>query len=240
MKLKKVIAAFLILCFSMLSTGCDGAEKELEKQVEKLNKTYKSGSLFNEDYKMNFSLSEKDSRGNIVYKDMMMKKDGQNLYMYISNNSSVSDAWVGEKEGKYYVFYDGKVSKKYEEISASELSIIHYKMKGYPNGIRDAYLTAVSKIDEYKSKCDKETVTCEVKKKLFGSEISFKMIDSESENLQAFEIDIKSGKITRLYKKELSFGKTIDYTVTFDYSDQIVTLPLYDGYSYMEGVSDYL
>lgn len=239
MKLKKVVGAFLVLCFAMLSTGCDGAEKELDKQVEKLNKTYESGALFDEDYKMSFSLSVKDTSG-ISYTDMMMKKDGQNLYMYISDNTSVSDAWVGEKDGKYYIFYDGKVSKKYEEISSSELSYIHYKMKGYPNGIRDAYLTAVSKIDEYKSKCEEEEVTCEVKKKFLGNEISFKMEDSGSKNLQAFEIDIKGGKITRLYKKEISFGKTIDYTVTFDYSDQTVTLPLYEGYSYMRGVSSYL
>lgn len=60
MKLKNIFSAIVVFSTCLLLSGCKATQKDLDKEIEKMEEITQSGVLFEEDYKISTSMSFED------------------------------------------------------------------------------------------------------------------------------------------------------------------------------------
>lgn len=169
---------------------------------------------------------------------MTLKKDGKNIYMYTKISEGELNAYIGEKDDEYCVFYDNGSVKKYEKISEGEYDALYNEMESQSNDMEEIYTDVIEEIEENLQMCENEEATCIITRKLFKKEITFKMTKEDDEEPKTFEITTKDGKILKIFRKEIVLGDLADVVINFDYDNQKITLPSTSGYTCHEGLVD--
>ena len=235
MKLKNVFSTILVGCSCLVLAGCKATQRDLKKEIEKMEEIRETGVLFDGDYKMSATgMMSADGTGKLEEVNLTVKKAGKNIYMYLGLEGGSFNFYIGEEDGQYYVFSDSILGKKYEIISEGEYDSLKNKWESQTNGIEESYDDIAKETEENRQMCENEGGTCSITKKIFSKELTFKMIKEDNEDSKTFEITLKDGKVLSVFRKE----DGVESIVTFDYGDQKIILPSTNGFDYDEGLSE--
>ena len=235
MKLRSIFSTILVCCLCLVLSGCKATQKDLEKEIEKMKEIREAGVLLNGDYKLSMtSMVSADGSGELEEVNLTFKKAGKNMYMYLGLEGGYFNFYIGEEDGKYYVFSDSTIEKTYEIISEGEYDSLKNKWESQSNGFEESYASIAKEIEENRQMCENEGVTCSITKKIFAKELTFKMIKEDNADPKTFEITLKEGKILSVFRKQ----KNVEGVITFDYDEQKIILPSINGFVYDEGLSE--
>lgn len=232
MKIKKIISSAMLLCCGLSLSGCGGSLKDLNKQLEKVLDADEKNEIYGDEYR----ISTTKKTGSIEAVDMVMKKDGDKLYLYTKD----SNFWIGKKNDKHYVFYSDENTKEYTEITEGKSQSLIAEIETKVQKFVTTQTKLVEEIVSYTKLCDKEKIACEIEKNMFGTEISFDFEREDGGVPQEFEVEIEKGKITEYYRKTIVSDKVVTTSTTFDYGNQEVKIPSNDGYTLNASVLSYL
>ena len=234
MKIKKFMSIAMLICLGLTLSGCKGSIKNVDKQIDKMKNIVEKEELFEEDYKMIYSLSKKHSgQTNSYYdKNVTIKKSGNRMYIYTKEGSTATNVWVGEENSKYYVYYNDGTIKEFAEITEGEVNSLFLELEKKDIGIRGVYDNWIMALETYKGNCNKKDVKCNIEKNLFGSKVDFEYKDTVGKH----EIEIKNGVILEISEEETINGDEVDVEINFEYDDQKISWPSRKEYTYSQDV----
>lgn len=235
---KKIGLIALVGCLGLSLTGCKGETDDVNKQLEKMSDVIEEGELFDDDYQIKAEMKLTDD-GKTSTMKYHFEKDKEKYWIKIEiddgNEEKYIESWVGEKDDKFYAFYDNNGKDKiYAEIDSEDVDeAIGEAMdgvEGMETNLKDLYDAAYGALKAMVETCNSnqsDKITCSVDKSLFGKvTLTLESDAIFGEGKMTTSYSLKGGKLRETTIK----SDEAEVTMKLGYGNQIVRLPDTDDF----------
>lgn len=235
---KKIGLIALVGCLGLTLTGCEGSTEDLNKQMTKMNKVIEDGDLFDDDYQVKGEMIvvSDGERNSVKYH---LEKDDDNIWVKMETvedgEEKYFETWAGEKDDKYYAFYDDNGKKTYASVDEDEMEDaiedVVSGIEGLGTSLDSLYKTLAESLKGTLKSCESKLTgtTCNVEKSIFGT-VKFTITQEVAGATTEMSYSLRGGKIREVSTK-MTYGEdSMEIIMKYSYWNQIVRLPKIDEF----------
>lgn len=227
-KILAILGSFIMVL--PLIVGCSTTNQKFDEQIVKMEKVLQEGKIYEDDYSIQAENYEDDE----TIESVSLKKNGKNIYYNKTQKNSSTTIWVGEKDGKYYIYKNINDKKTYREVLetdiAANLKLLGVNVDELAKNYLEIINSQARKIT-LSCKAVEKSSDCEFEKSLFGGKVSIESEHKQNGITNLINITIKKGKplnYEEVIKSSTTNKKAI---IDVDYGKQKISLPDIEGFT---------